>query len=107
MGAQIQALYVETSHKLTEKEREQLDKNIKLAKQLGIKFRIITNYDIVKAIVDFASKRKCFAYHSRETPSSQFVIYVFAGQFCQQADTLQREYRCLYFGCRQTGKGPF
>ena len=56
MGAQIQALYVETSHKLTEKEREQLDKNIKLAKQLGIKFRIITNYDIVKAIVDFAQK---------------------------------------------------
>ena len=56
MGANIQALYVETSHKLTSKEREQLDKNINLAKQLGIKFRIITNNDIVKAIVDFAQK---------------------------------------------------
>jgi two-component system, OmpR family, sensor histidine kinase KdpD len=56
MGANIQALYVETSHQLTNKEREQLDKNINLAKQLGIKFRIITNYDIVKAIVDFAQK---------------------------------------------------
>ena len=43
-------------HQLTPKEREQLDKNINLAKQLGIKFRIITNYDIVKAIVDFAQK---------------------------------------------------
>ena len=41
---------------LTPKEREQLDKNINLAKQLGIKFRIITNNDIVKAIVDFAQK---------------------------------------------------
>ncbi len=56
MGANVQALYVETLHKLTPKEREQLDKNINLAKQLGIKFRIITHTDIVKAIVDFAQK---------------------------------------------------
>jgi two-component system, OmpR family, sensor histidine kinase KdpD len=56
MGANIQAIYVETLHKLTPKEREQLNKNFNLAKQLGIKFRIITNYDIVKAIVDFANK---------------------------------------------------
>jgi two-component system sensor histidine kinase KdpD len=56
MGSGIQAIYVETSHQLTSKEREQLDKNIYLAKQLGIKFRIITNYDVVKAIVDFAMK---------------------------------------------------
>lgn len=56
MGAQIQALYVEASHKLTDKEREQLDKNIKLAKQLGIQIRITTNDDIVRAIVDFAQK---------------------------------------------------
>jgi two-component system sensor histidine kinase KdpD len=56
MGANIQALYVETSHQLTPKEREQLDRNINLAGQLGIKFRIITHYDIVKAVVDFAQK---------------------------------------------------
>jgi two-component system, OmpR family, sensor histidine kinase KdpD len=56
MGANIQAVYVETMHKLTEKERVQLDKNISLARQLGISFRIITNYDVVKAIVDFAQK---------------------------------------------------
>jgi two-component system sensor histidine kinase KdpD len=56
MGANIQAIYIETPHKLTPKEREQLDKNINLAKQLGIKFRIITNNDIVKGIVNFAQK---------------------------------------------------
>ena len=56
MGADIQAIYVETLHRLTHKEHEQLDKNINLAKQLGIKVRIITNDDIVKAIVDFAQK---------------------------------------------------
>jgi two-component system, OmpR family, sensor histidine kinase KdpD len=56
MGANIQAIYVETQHQLTNKEREQLDRNINLAKQLGIKFRIVTNYDPVKAIVGFAEK---------------------------------------------------
>jgi two-component system, OmpR family, sensor histidine kinase KdpD len=56
MGASIQAIYVETWHKLSPKEHDQLEKNINLAKQLGIKFRIITNYDVVKAIVDFAQK---------------------------------------------------
>jgi two-component system, OmpR family, sensor histidine kinase KdpD len=56
MGANIQALYIETTRKLSPKEGEQLDKNINIAKQLGIKFRIITNNDIVKAIVDFAQK---------------------------------------------------
>ena len=56
MGANIQAIYVETSHHLTPREGEQLNKNINLAKQLGIKVRIVTNYDVVNAIVDFAQK---------------------------------------------------
>ncbi len=56
MGANIQALYVETLHKLTPSEQIQLDVNIDLAKKLGIKFRIVTHNDIVKAIVDFARK---------------------------------------------------
>jgi two-component system sensor histidine kinase KdpD len=56
MGANIQALYVETAHRLTSKEEEQLNKSINLAKQLGIKFRIVTNSDIVRAIVEFAQK---------------------------------------------------
>jgi two-component system, OmpR family, sensor histidine kinase KdpD len=56
MGADLQAVYVETSHKPDHKESEQLNKNINLARQLGIKFRLITNTDMVKAIVDFAQK---------------------------------------------------
>lgn len=56
MGANIQAIYVERLHKLTPKESEQLNKNINLAKQLGIPFRIITDDDIVRAIVNFAQK---------------------------------------------------
>lgn len=56
MGADMQAVYVETSYKLKTSESEQLNKNINLARQLGIKFRFITHSDIVKAIVDFAQK---------------------------------------------------
>jgi two-component system sensor histidine kinase KdpD len=56
MDAYIQAVYIETPRKLSPKEGEQLDKNINIAKQLGIKLRIITNFDIVKAIIDFAQK---------------------------------------------------
>jgi two-component system sensor histidine kinase KdpD len=56
MGASIQAIYVETLYKLTPKEREQLDKNFNLAKQLGIQSRIVTSNDIVRAIVDCAQK---------------------------------------------------
>lgn len=56
IGANIQAIYVETTHKINDRERENLDKNINLAKLLGIKFSIITHFDIVKAIVDYAQK---------------------------------------------------
>ncbi len=56
MGGNLQAIYVESSHNLSDAERESLDKNINLTKQLGIPFRIITNADKVKAIVDFAQK---------------------------------------------------
>jgi two-component system sensor histidine kinase KdpD len=56
MGGDLQAIYVETSYELSPKEREQLDKNINLTRQLGIKFRIVTNSNLVKAIVDFAQK---------------------------------------------------
>jgi two-component system sensor histidine kinase KdpD len=56
MGADLQSIYVETSYKLDAKESEQLNRNINLARQLGIKFRLITNNDTVKAIVGFAQK---------------------------------------------------
>ncbi len=55
-GADLQAIYVEPIRELNAKQQEQLDKNINLAKQFGLKFRIITNNDIAKAIIDFAKK---------------------------------------------------
>jgi two-component system sensor histidine kinase KdpD len=56
MGADLQAIYVETSYRLKQEESEQLNRNVVLARQLGIKIRFVTNRDMVKAIVDFAQK---------------------------------------------------
>jgi two-component system, OmpR family, sensor histidine kinase KdpD len=56
MGATLLALYVEPSRKLTEAQEEQLNKNIKLAKQLGAEFRKISGDDLVKAILSVAQK---------------------------------------------------
>ena len=56
MDSDLQAIYVETAHKPDASESEQLNKNITLARQLGIRFHIVTNNDLVKAIVDFAQK---------------------------------------------------
>jgi two-component system sensor histidine kinase KdpD len=56
MGADLQAVYVETSYRPTKEESIQLNKNITLARQLGVKFRFVTNTDMVKAIVSFAQK---------------------------------------------------
>ena len=56
MGANVEALYVETTQRLTPRDHEQLDANIALAKELGFKVRIVTNDDLVKAIVTYAQK---------------------------------------------------
>lgn len=56
MGADLQAIYVETSYKLNPGESEQLNKNVSLARQLGIRLRFITHTDMVKAIVSYAQR---------------------------------------------------
>lgn len=54
MQASIQAVYIENTYELTDTQRKELDKNVGIAKQLGIEFRIISNYDTVKGIAGFA-----------------------------------------------------
>lgn len=81
MGANIQAVYVETLHTLTPKEREQLDKNINLTRQLGIKFRIITNSNVVKAIVGFAQKENATHIIVGKPRVRNFVSMFLLGNF--------------------------
>jgi two-component system, OmpR family, sensor histidine kinase KdpD len=56
MGATLLALYVESPRKLTAAQESQLNKNIKLAKQLGAEFRKVSGDDLVKAILSVAQK---------------------------------------------------
>lgn len=56
MGATLLALYVESPRKLTAAQEQQLNKNIKLAKQLGAEFRTISGDDLVSAILSVAQK---------------------------------------------------
>jgi two-component system sensor histidine kinase KdpD len=56
MGANVDALYVETTKRLTSKDLEQLNSNIAFAKELEFKVRIVTNHDLVKTIVAYAHK---------------------------------------------------
>jgi two-component system sensor histidine kinase KdpD len=81
MGANIQAVYVETLHRLTPKEQDQLDKNIYLTKQLGIKFRIITNSDVVKALVGFAQKENVTHIIVGKPRDRNFVSMFLLGNF--------------------------
>ncbi|MGA1977494.1 MAG: sensor histidine kinase KdpD [Bacteroidales bacterium] len=56
MGATLLSLYVESKRKLTPQQKEQLDKNISLAKQLGAEFITTSGDDIVRAILDIGQK---------------------------------------------------
>ncbi len=81
MGGTLQAVYVETTHDLSDKERGSLDFNINLAKQLGIPFRIITHTDIVKAVVGFAQKENVTHIIIGKPREQSYLQLLSAGNF--------------------------
>lgn len=54
MNAPLQAVHIETLRNTTETDKQQLQRNIETANNLGIPTRIITDFDIVKGIIRFA-----------------------------------------------------
>jgi two-component system sensor histidine kinase KdpD len=56
MGATLLAIYVESTRKLSDFQKEQLNKNINLTRQLGAEFIKTSGNDIVKAILDISHK---------------------------------------------------
>ena len=56
LSARLLALNVETPKPLNQKQKDQLNKNISLAKQLGAEFITTSGSDIVKAILTVAQK---------------------------------------------------
>ncbi|MCE5347522.1 MAG: sensor histidine kinase KdpD [Bacteroidales bacterium] len=56
MGASLTALYIETSKPLNADQKEQLSKNLNLARQFGAEIMTTSGDDIVKAILSVARK---------------------------------------------------
>ncbi len=56
MGANLTALYVETTKPLNADQKQQLSKNLKLARQLGAEIISTSGDDLVKAILTIARK---------------------------------------------------
>jgi two-component system, OmpR family, sensor histidine kinase KdpD len=56
MGATLLALYVESPKKLNQSQRDQLNRNIALARQLGAEFLTSSGEDIVRVILETARR---------------------------------------------------
>jgi two-component system, OmpR family, sensor histidine kinase KdpD len=107
MGANIQALYVETLHKLSTKEKEQLEKNINLAKQLGIKLNVITNADIVKAIVNYAQKENVTHIIVGKPRVRNFLSMFILGNFINRLIRYSGNIDVYILGADNKAKDPF
>lgn len=81
MGATIQALYVEPAGVLSKNKQIQLDKNILLAKKLGIKFSIVSHPDRVKGILNFAQKENITHIVVGKTGSGTLLSSMRLGNF--------------------------
>ena len=56
MGATLLSLYVESTKKLSSSQQDQLNKNINLARHLGVEFITTSGNDIVRSILDIGQK---------------------------------------------------
>lgn len=56
MGATLLSLYVESTNKLSPSQQDQLNKNINLARHLGVEFITTSGNDIVRSILDIGQK---------------------------------------------------
>jgi two-component system sensor histidine kinase KdpD len=56
MGATLISLYVESTKKLSPSQQDQLNKNINLARHLGVEFITTSGNDIVRSILDIGQK---------------------------------------------------
>ncbi|HRZ98324.1 MAG TPA: DUF4118 domain-containing protein, partial [Paludibacter sp.] len=84
MQATIYAVYVENTYEITQKQRKELDNNIAIAKNLGIDFRIISNYNTVKGIVGFAFQEKITHIIIGKPKAYNLLTYIRRGDFVNQ-----------------------
>jgi two-component system sensor histidine kinase KdpD len=84
MGANLLALYVETTKPLSGSQNEQLSRNINLAKQLGAEFVTTSGSDLVKAILAVAHKENITHIIIGKPRHKNIVSFFFLGNFIQK-----------------------
>lgn len=84
MQASIQAIYIESTHRITQSQRKELDNNIAIAKNLGINFRIISNYNTVKGIAGFAFQEKITHIIIGKPKAYNLLTFLRRGDFVNQ-----------------------
>lgn len=81
MEATLMALYVESPRKLSEASREQLNRNISLARQLGAEVITTSGTDIVKSILDIGHKENITHIIVGKPRRWNFLSYFKIGNF--------------------------
>ncbi len=81
MEATIQAVYVESARTLSKYRQNLLDKNISLARKMGIKFSIVTDLNRVRGILNFAQKEHITHIIVGKPRSRNFLSLLRLGNF--------------------------
>jgi two-component system sensor histidine kinase KdpD len=84
MGASLAALYVENTNSLANEQKEQLSKNISLAKQLGAEFLTASGNDSVKTILSVAQKENITHIIIGKPRKRNSINLLIAGNFIQK-----------------------
>ena len=81
MGASLLSLYVKSTKKLSPSQQDQLNKNIKLARHLGVEFITTSGDDIVRSILDIGQKENITHIIVGKPRHWNFVSYFRVGNF--------------------------
>ena len=84
MGGSLIALYVETPDPLDESQKEQLAKNINIAKQMGAEILSTSGNDLVKAILSVARKENVTHIIIGKPRHKNLISLFFLGNFVQK-----------------------
>ena len=90
MGATLLSLYVESTKKLSPSQQDQLNKNINLARRLGIEFITTSGNDIVRSILDIGQKENISHIIVGKPRHWNLVSLFQAWKLREQADKIQR-----------------
>ena len=92
MGATLTALHIETGKQLNASQKQQLQKNLNLARQLGAEIITVSGDDLVKNNNNRSSQGKYYTYYNWQTKNNELLLIFYCWQICPAPFEVQREY---------------